>query len=106
MDDEDTRNGAKKELTIFYFYVLFVPLLILVIGYLITKRKPKNYPQYVNFLLKIILYEWLYTFSMFCLKLQQKINEGWVFYTLFMFLSLITAIVLLLKILHWVKNMK
>ncbi len=49
MDDEDTRNGAKKELTMFYFYVLFVPLLILVIGYLITKPKPKNYPQYVIF---------------------------------------------------------
>jgi len=90
----------------FYFYVLFIPLLIVTIGYLVNKRKPENYPQYVNFLLKIMLYEWAYSCIIFYLESQDKINEGWVFYTLFFFLTPITTIVLLLKILHWVKNRK
>ena len=90
----------------FYLYVLLIPLLILVIGYVITKRRPKKYPEYVNFLLKILLYEWVYSSIIFYLELKQKINEGWVFYTLFMFLTPITAIVLLLKLFHWLKARK
>ncbi|MEI8278172.1 MAG: barstar family protein [Bacteroidota bacterium] len=40
------------------------------------------------------------------MELAEKINSGWIFYTLCFFLAPITVIILLIKLIFWVKNKK
>lgn len=88
----------------FYVYVLLLPVLILSIGYAVVKHKLKRYSEYVNFLLVVLLVEWVYAFIMYYLEIRALVNMGWVFYTLFMFLVPITAIAFILKIVEWIKG--
>lgn len=84
----------------FYFYVVVIPLLVLIIGYAILKIQSQHARSPINVLFKILWFEWAYALVIFGLELHQIIHQGWVFYTLFMFLLPITVILALVGVPH------
>jgi hypothetical protein len=88
----------------FYIYTIFVPALILLIGYYLSNPKRKGKSGYIDLIIKRLPYFFLYSFLLYFLEMESYINSGWAFYTILFFLIPVTLIVLLLKMYYW--NMK
>lgn len=87
----------------FYLYVLFIPVLILVVDYGLSSPKPRVISEYINLLLKAMPHEFGYAFLLYYLDNEKNIDTGWSFLTLIMLFIPITAILLLLKLFYWFK---
>ena len=87
-----------------YLFVILIPVLILGANYWASKHKPKKVDKWVNLLLKTLPHEWGYTFFVYYIDMEQKVDTDWAFLTLIMVLLPLTGIILLLKIFYWLKS--
>ena len=94
----------------FYVYTILIPVLIVAGSYLATaKYKPKYW--YVDVLLKALFWTYFYTFFLYYLDSENKIDSGWAFVTLITFLMPVSAIIFILKLYsifkqNWLKRKK
>jgi len=80
----------------FYLYTILVPTLILVLGYLLRKPKPKSFRDYVVLISRIIPFIIAYTILIYYLEMNDIITTGWVAYTLLFFLFPVAIVVLII----------
>lgn len=88
----------------YYVYTYLIPVLILGISYYSTNPKPQKASEYVNLLLKALPYELGYMFFVYYIDREQHVDTGWSFLSLITILIPITVIVLLLKLVYWIKS--
>jgi drug/metabolite transporter (DMT)-like permease len=69
----------------FYFYTILIPVLIIITGFYL-EGKPNKKRYVVNFLFKIFITFFIYTFLLYYLEMENIINSGWSFYTMLFFL--------------------
>jgi hypothetical protein len=88
----------------FFIYVIIIPLVIFVIGYILRFPKPSRFYDYIILYIKLIPYFFCYCLLLYFLEMESIIKIGWVFYTLSFFLIPITGIVLLFRFYFWLKK--
>jgi len=88
----------------FYIYVIFVPLLILLIGYTLRVPKPKTFSGYIRLTVKLLPYLFCYSFLLYFLEMENVIETTWAFYTLMFYLLPAAVITLLLYFYFWFKK--
>ncbi len=89
----------------FYFYTQAIPAVIVLLGYLLTRRKPSRFPDFVGLLLKVSPVMFGYIFLLNYLDMNGWVDSGWAVYTLFFFTVPIFFTVLLFK-LYFVRRAK
>lgn len=89
-----------------YIFVVFIPLLILVLGYILSPLKPKSFPGYMKFMARVLPYLFCYGLLLYFLEMESYIDTGWVFYSYIFFMLPVAIIVLLFNLSYWVKNKK
>jgi galactitol-specific phosphotransferase system IIC component len=85
-------------------YTLLMPVLILVINYWVTQKKPKDISDYINILVRSLPHQYGYVFFLYYLGNEKIADTGWAPITLLTFLIPISIVALLLKLFYWVKN--
>ena len=88
----------------FYIIVIFIPLLILTIGYSIRVPKPKKFSDYVKLIFKVLPFLFCYSFLLYFLEMEDILKTGWAFYTLMFVLLPTTCIALLFHFYFWIKK--
>ncbi len=87
-----------------YVYVIFIPSLIIVASYKLSRVKPKKFSEHMKFIAGKLQYLFLYCFLVYFLEMENVITTGWVFYTLIFFLFPAAAIILSLRIVYWLRE--
>lgn len=89
-----------------YVFVVFIPLVILLLGYVFSAAKPNSFPSYIKLIVKVLPYLFCYGLLLYFLEMENYIDTGWVFYSYTFFMLPVAIIALLLNLLYWVKNKK
>ena len=87
-----------------YLYIIFLPLLILVMGYALKVPKPKSSYDYIRLTSKTLPYLFCYSFLLYYMEMENVIETSWAFYTLLFFLIPIAIIILLLNFYFWLRK--
>lgn len=77
------------ETLLFYQYVLIIPVLIILIGYVFITPKPKSFFSFLKFFFRMIPFLLFYGFIVYLLEEKKVLGSGWAFYTyMFFFLTI------------------
>ena len=88
----------------FYVYSLAIPLAILFVGYFSEGQKPKQFEGYIKLIAKTLPYQFLYAFCIYYLEMEHYVTVGWVFPTLIFFLLPIAIVIMIIKLIFFLKK--
>lgn len=88
----------------FYVYTVLTPILILMLGSYIANPRPKKIPDFVNLIFKMIPHFYGYAFFLYFLEMEGYIDTVWSFYTVLFYMTPISIIVVILKIIYFLKK--
>lgn len=88
----------------FYVYTIVIPVLILLLGYYLTKPHPTKLSDFVNLIFKMIPHFFGYSLLLYFLEMEEYIDTSWTFYTMLFFLIPISVIIVILKIFYSIKK--
>lgn len=90
----------------FYVFSILIPVLILGIGYLIAPKKPRSFKEIVGFLATLLPYLFCYALLLYFVNMEGYIDTGWAFFSVIFFLLPVGGVVLLLKLIYWIRAKK
>jgi len=82
----------------FYIYTIVIPLLLLIVGFLVTNTKSRKSKSLVNIIFKMIPHLFGYAFFVYFLEMEEYINAPWAFYTIIFYLIPLSIITIIFKI--------
>ena len=82
------------EIILYYFYVLIIPILIIIAGYILKVPKPKSFFDYLRFFIGIIPFFFGYSFIIYLLEDKKVLGSGWAFYSFMFFLLPVSFVAL------------
>lgn len=87
----------------FYFYTIFVPVSIILIGFYL-ERKPRTKKDIVNFLFKIFKTFITYALLLYYLEMEDIIDSSWTFYTILFFLIPFGVLIIPFKLYYFLNK--
>jgi len=87
----------------FYIIVIVIPLVIVLLSYIFTKRSDRFKWHLIRSVVKSLPYQYGYLFLLYFLEMEDYIESNWQFYSLAFFLIPISIILL---IVHFLFNRK
>lgn len=83
------------------FYLIVLPIFILIVNNLVSKEKPKTFVSYLDILLRSLPHLYGYMLLLYYLGMENIADTGWAPITMITVLVPISIIALLLKFFFW-----
>ena len=85
-------------------YILFIPLLILIIGYVFFIQSPKQLINYIKHTVKMLPILIAYSGLLYLLEINNAFGTDWAFYTFIFFFIPFSIVIIILRFYFWFRE--
>jgi hypothetical protein len=89
-----------------YIYSIFIPVLILFLGYYFSNPKPKSTLQFINLIFKMLPHLYGYMFFLYYIGREQGVRTGGADLGFGIFFVPISVVIILIKLFYWFRELK